>query len=401
VAAQKELVTTISFQQQGVLTAEQVAVAQERVTRAQALYNDSLADSVRLQEAYAESRRIVIQEEQAGLQLSLAIAQAAERRATLDGDEFAARQAQIKQREIELQLYKLKIAAMEAEANGAIEVANATLAEKVAKGEVSALDQIRIANRIRLAEIKLLEAKALGTNIAEMEKELEALRNGTSAREANNRARERELGQSSSLSGALGREVSARNQNTQAIDAETSARERALAAREQELSLAERELDVRQKERELDSRKRTDGVLAPIDNVPTFSSQGEADAWLENFQKTYRENNNANTNAGMWGTYMYELAMAEFRAEVDNLKVKDRGKELDAQRAAEMESQNNRNGQRGVTGGGQATPSSAAKTITINLGGRSRTVSTASQQDADVLEQIFRDLEAAAGRTTV
>lgn len=212
VAAQRELEATIEFEKRGVLSKKDAEAAQERLTVAQAKYNDALGDSARRQQAYVDSARAVNQEAEAGLRLSLAIAQAAERKARLDGDEYSARQAQIKQREIELELYKLKIKSMQLEAQGSIDLANATLAEKIAKGEVSAVDQIRITTSIRLAEVKLLEAKALGVNVEAMERELNTLRSGISARETNTRA--------------LGGEIRARGQAASATNAHSDALEK-------------------------------------------------------------------------------------------------------------------------------------------------------------------------------
>ena len=222
-----------------------------------------------------------------------------------------------------------------------------------------------------------------------------------------------ELSTTNSLSGALGKEASARGNNTQAISAESAARERLLSIKEREISLTERELNIKQKERELETRKRMDNVMAPIDNVPTFSSMEEAEVWLEDFKKAYRENNTVNTTSGTWGSYLYELAMAEYEAEMKNLKLK-----------AEVERRKNANANNnpvppGTNTGGQPTPTTTGGTtsaggtaggktpsvgiggvrnMTVNIGGQQvGTISGLNEQQSRETLAVLRRLENAQG----
>jgi tape measure domain-containing protein len=224
-----------------------------------------------------------------------------------------------------------------------------------------------------------------------------------------------ELSITNSLSGALGKEASARGDNTQAISAESAARERLLSIKEREISLTERDLNLKQKERELETRKRMDNVMAPIDNVPTFSSQEEADVWLEEFKKAYRENNTTSSTSGPWGSYLYELAMAEYEAEVKNLKQK-----------AEVERRKRENEGKeptlpGSLGGGTTTtptggsgaPSdtggrtggssssggvSGGRNLTVNIGGRpGGTISGLNEQQSRETLAVLRQLETFQG----
>jgi tape measure domain-containing protein len=222
-----------------------------------------------------------------------------------------------------------------------------------------------------------------------------------------------ELSVTNSLSGALGKEASVRGNNTQAISAESAARERLLSIKEREISLTERELNVKQKERELETRKRTDNVLEPIDNVPTFSSMEDAEVWLEDFKKAYRENNTVNTTSGTWGSYLYELAMAEYEAEMKNLKQK-----------AEVERRKNANANNnpvppGANTGGQPTPTttggtttsggttggktpsvgtSGVRNMTVNISGRQvGTISGLNEQQSRETLAVLRGLENAQG----
>ena len=136
------------------------------------------------------------------------------------------------------------------------------------------------------------------------------------------RLKENEVSTTNTLSGALGKEANARDQGTAAMTRENAERQKSLALREQEVSLLEKELNLKDREETIKARQGKT-VMAPVDNVPTFNSRDEAEVWLEKFKKDYRTNNNSNTTAGMWGTYLYDLTMAEYRAELDNVTAKE------------------------------------------------------------------------------
>ena len=172
-------------------------------------------------------------------------------------------------------------------------------------------------------------------------------------------------------------------------------------------------MNVKQKERELETRKRTDNVLAPIDNVPTFSSMEEAEVWLEDFKKAYRENNTVNTTGGIWGSYLYELAMAEYEAEMKNLKQKA---EVERRKNATA---NNNPVPPGTNTGGQPTPTttggttsaggtaggktpsvgaSGVRNMTVNISGRQvGTISGLNAQQSRETLAVLRGLENAQG----
>jgi tape measure domain-containing protein len=438
-AAQRTLEATIEGQKRGVLSAKDVQDAQDAVTAAQNRYNDSLSDATARQQAYADSQKIVFQQAEVGLRLALATEQAAERKARLDGNEFAVRQSQIKQREIELQLYKLKIAAMEAEANGAIQVANATLQEKIAKGEVSAVDQIRIANSIRLAEIKLQEAKILGTNIEAMEKELQALKNGTSAREESTRS--------------IGTNTSARIANTNAVSANSDAMdelmmkyklsadysERQIALLERETAAAERAAEAKRKANNVDK----DGFTTDSNGQRMTQFVWNRSAIIDYLKQAGLEETLAEELAKQFvngdGTVGYEATQAQMKwggkystlsealgKMVDFYKYDDAGKsEADnilrtrGKSATELVREKER-GQTvppggGSMGGGSQTGGSgrsgngnsssgvsmqSGMTINVNIGGRSTPIGVRSQADADQLAGIFRTLEDASRRSS-
>lgn len=163
------------LQRQGLATDEMVKSAKEGLTRAQALYNDALKDSVTKQQAYGEAKKSVYALETAGLNLSLKQAEASERMAWLMGKESEAREAARKQREIEIKLIETKVKSLQAEANSMEATALAQQKELEAKGELTEVNQIHISNTLRAAEAKREEAKATEAGIAVMKKEADQL----------------------------------------------------------------------------------------------------------------------------------------------------------------------------------------------------------------------------------
>lgn len=163
------------LQRQGLATDEMVKSAKEGLTRAQALYNDALKDSVTKQQAYGEAKKSVYALETAGLNLSLKQAEASERMARLMGKESEAREAARKQREIEIKLIETKVKSLQAEADSMEATALAQQKELEAKGELTEVNQIHISNALRAAEAKREEAKATEAGIAVMKKEADQL----------------------------------------------------------------------------------------------------------------------------------------------------------------------------------------------------------------------------------
>ena len=233
----------------GLATENDVRDAKDRLTVAIGKYNDALGDSTRLQQAYADATKSVYALQSAGLDLAMKQAKAAERMAVLTGDEYAARKAAITQREIEIKMVELKVKAMEAEAQGMINVARASEAELIAKNALTPVEQVRIANALRMAEIKMLEAKATGESLAAMREELTALKNGSVAFDQ--------------LTGGINKNTSAVHANSQGYDRNavairetTAALEKLNAEKEREISALEKANDLKEREAELERKKR-------------------------------------------------------------------------------------------------------------------------------------------------
>lgn len=176
-----ELVALQAHHERGTVAAAQVKEGQENLTRAQARYNDALADSVTKLQAYGEAQKAVHTLITAGLTLELKQAEAAERTARLLGKETEAREAVRKQREIEIKLTEAKVKSLQDEADAMEKLARAQEQELLAKGRMTEIDQVRISNSLRAAEAKRQEAQAVEAGIPAMQKEAELLGKSTEA----------------------------------------------------------------------------------------------------------------------------------------------------------------------------------------------------------------------------
>lgn len=141
----------------------------------------SAADQVEAWEAAAIAKRGDSQAAVANLEVQLKLAQQSEQMALYMGNEYEARRAKILQMEIEIQLINAKVQVQRAEAEGTIAVAQAKLAELQASGEVNLVKQAELEASIKLAQAKLVEADATGKSTDLLQKQLDALRNGSSA----------------------------------------------------------------------------------------------------------------------------------------------------------------------------------------------------------------------------
>ena len=165
----------------GLATEVEVESARLRVLRATVMLNDAERDRTLTQQALTAAIRVNSDLEQAGLTLQMAQLKAAESKAIADGNDYAARQARIAQKELEIKIIRLKVEAQIAEQNAVIagiELSKAELdiGDPLYKQKVAALDL-----SIKSAEAKMLEAKATGENVAALERELAQLKAGVDA----------------------------------------------------------------------------------------------------------------------------------------------------------------------------------------------------------------------------
>jgi len=163
----------------GLVTDKELEAARKRVLNATVLLNDAERDRTKAQEALTAAIRVNASLEQASLTLQMAQLKAAEAKAVADGNDFAARQARIAQKELEIKITRLKVETQIAEQNAVIagiELSKAELNinDPLYKQKVAALDL-----SIKSAQAKILEAKAAGESVAGLERELKALKNTT------------------------------------------------------------------------------------------------------------------------------------------------------------------------------------------------------------------------------
>lgn len=157
-------------QQLGTATAEQVAAARERQIRAEALYQDALADTVRAAElaTSAEQRRGELA--QAAIGVDIEAARAAQASARARGNDSDARRAAIRIAELEVQAAR---AAAEAKAReAAAETLLATAKANAALNDSNASEADFAAARAAFDRAKALELEA--QKLAEVTKQREA-----------------------------------------------------------------------------------------------------------------------------------------------------------------------------------------------------------------------------------
>ncbi len=140
---------------------EEVQAAQAALSAAQA------ATVARVSEAQASVSLLETQKH---------LAVQGEELAKLMGNESAARRFRIEQLKIDIQLTQAKAEVQRAEAEGSIAVANATMAELRAKGELTAVKEAELNASIRLAQARIKEADAIGQSTRVTEQAITNLR---------------------------------------------------------------------------------------------------------------------------------------------------------------------------------------------------------------------------------
>lgn len=405
-AAAREVAAMAEHQRSGAATADDVRDAQDRLTLAIGKYNDALGDATRLQQAYADATKSVYSLQAAGLDLAIKQAQAAERMAVLTNDEFAARKAQIAQRELEIKMVELKVKAMAAEAQGMIDVARASEAELIAKNALTPVEQVRIANALRMAEIKLLESKATGESVATLQKELQVLKD--SSIYTDNKTR------------AIGGEIAARGHAVTATNAHSDAMEKLLMRyklsadySEAQIALLEREAAAAEKAAEayrkkwnidkdgfsLDNNGQRQQQSVPTKNyvLDTAKAQGLSEAQaLELADRFVRNGQGVGTTKGSDWFSTVNKAIADLVVEETRKRVA----------AADANARPGTTTTATSTGtpAAPAAPATAARpagvTMNITLDGTRRQVHVTDTASATALREVLNGLGAASSRAS-
>lgn len=160
----------------GIATDQQVEDARRRAAVAQRIYNDALNDAVAAEQRKGAATQATMQLERAGLDVAMALARAAEQKAIAEGRDYAASQARIKQKEIEISLLKLTVAAAIAEADAMDLVTTKKIEAAIAEGKWNEALAAEMQLLRQSAELKRQQAAATAAGVAELERQLRVLR---------------------------------------------------------------------------------------------------------------------------------------------------------------------------------------------------------------------------------
>jgi tape measure domain-containing protein len=143
---------------------------------AEGLYRDALADTAAAAERKIAKLREDAFETDIALRTNLAYYKTQERQATMYGRVAEAQEYQIRQKQIQIDVVRQHIGAVEAETRQTIAAAEAQRAELAAKGELTTAKQEEIELRIRNAQAKLQEAQAGEQQVRQLQLEIDAIR---------------------------------------------------------------------------------------------------------------------------------------------------------------------------------------------------------------------------------
>lgn len=200
----------------GIITEQQLAAARERQTIALARYNDALSDRTAREAQAVQNIQASNTLEQANLQLQMAKLKAQESKARYDKNEYEIQRSLIAQKELEIKITQLSVAGKIAEQNAQIAMLKLKQAEldvndPLYKQKMGAIDL-----SIKAAEASILEARARGENVAQLQRELADLKNASIYRNASSDAIKTETGN-------LDVNTAARDRNTSAIERQNAA----------------------------------------------------------------------------------------------------------------------------------------------------------------------------------
>lgn len=287
----------------GKATTEELTAAENEAGKAARLYRDALSDVVKALEAKNQAQQADAALATSALQLLLAQEKSYEATARAMGNEFAALQSKIRQKEIEIQIIEATVKAQIAEAEGSIAVAQAKMTEMEASGKLDAVKKVELETAIKIGQAKINQAKAVGESTKALEAEITALRSGSNAADANSKSRE---------------------QNAGAISGQTTALERLNTEREREIAAQEKANDLATRELQLQEAKRNAGTIKNVDAVPAFESKEQAEAWLKAWKAQYQRDNPFSTKSGgQLGNFMHDMTMFEYKKELDAMALRN------------------------------------------------------------------------------
>lgn len=367
VAAQATEASYARQHAEGRISLDDYRQAQDRTTEATALYNRALQESSRLITADGAARqaKTAVDLASLGVQQQAYERLAAASRAT--GDLAQATYYEIEAKRVQIQVTQLTAEAKRKEAEASSLAANAELEALKKTGALTEVKRLEIEARLANAKAKAIEAGAAADIVRALEAEIGAIRNNVGAR-------------SGGLP-SINADTSARLRNRDAIDAQTAAlvKQRTTAdgfATNPDGSAAGSfnnalTLDKAFAIKEKASR----GTLTADDLTMAQAAFEQARAALSYVQ-------GLNSSASSEARRSVEGLYVATQAALQRVQDLSRGNAPKSPSAAPAP----------VPGG------SSAHTVTVNLGGKSTTISTATADDATALVDMLKDLETAAAR---
>ncbi|WP_296871351.1 tape measure protein [Tibeticola sp.] len=229
-------------------SAAEMEAADIAASRAAALYRDALSDVTKNLQARQTIEQATLTATTAALSAEKARYQAMIDAARADGDYATALYATIEQKKLDIEITRAKVAGMRAEADGAIAVAKAQLAELEASQKIDPVKRAQIEASIKIAEAKKLEADAVGRSVDGIERQIQELRDGRAQVEGFGKASQgaadaqQRLGDVAEATGD--RASAAALKAASALEAQNAAQERLNAASEKAAELERKRLGV-------------------------------------------------------------------------------------------------------------------------------------------------------------
>ena len=399
VRAKEILELTIQLEKAGAVGKQEVKDATEAAAAAQAKYTDAIKDATENTRLETEARRasLLIAKESLSSEVELLKAKAEQARnsgllvTALDLE----RQAKAKQIEVERLLLEIK----------EIEL-------KLLRGELQAkLDLVKLNEPENANKIKEIELRLELTKV--QERQLESSRKLLDIKESETTRSER-------LTHSIGGETTARGHATAATERQADAMDKMLmryklsadysegqiALLEHEAAAAERAAEAYRKKWNVDK----DGFTldkngqrmqqsAPTERYvyDTAKSQGlsdqEALALADRFMQNGRPSGMQNGILGPSSDWFSQVNAAINKKVMENARQK-----VNSPTAPGLDT--NTNTTTSTPAGGAPTRQSAGKTVTVNFGGRSTSINTASDADANALVGLLRQLETDSRRAS-
>jgi tape measure domain-containing protein len=218
--SREALVQTDEAVRAGTASMEELRVAAQSVTEAEALLRDAYKDRAEALKASSDAAKVEIDIRRAGLDVRKAEIDRQIESARASGDVRRATELEIESKRVQIQILRLTAEAKALEIRATREQILAERDALILSGQYEGAKRTEIETRLRAIEVKELENKLTGIAIKGLEDEIRAIREGNQAR--------------SESTGTLDTNTGARERNTEAIRRGTEAsREATRSAREE------------------------------------------------------------------------------------------------------------------------------------------------------------------------